>query len=95
MLTKNVDNSIAQNLLVKQLQRFDLKVYATSNGEEAIAGMSVDLMGFISSNCTELIEWEAHDPGFFSVALFDHRLSIMFREVVFSAYAFPDRHADL
>jgi hypothetical protein len=94
-LTKIVDNSIAQNVLVKQLQRFDLRVYATNNGEEAIAGESVDLIGFISSNRTKSLEWEAHDPGFFSVALFDHRSSIIFREVVFSTNAFPNRHADL
>jgi len=33
------DNPIAQNLLVKQLQRLELNVIATNNGEEAIAGM--------------------------------------------------------
>lgn len=33
------DNPIAQKLLVKQLQRLELNVVATSNGEEAIAGM--------------------------------------------------------
>ncbi|KAF8823868.1 hypothetical protein HHX47_DHR9000114 [Lentinula edodes] len=49
------DNPIAQNLLVKQLERYQLNVTATSNGNEAIA------------------EWEAHEPGYFSVALFDHR----------------------
>uniref|UniRef100_A0A8H8CPK9 Histidine kinase n=1 Tax=Psilocybe cubensis TaxID=181762 RepID=A0A8H8CPK9_PSICU len=52
------DNPIAQNLLIKQLQRHHLEVVATSNGEEAIA------------------EWEAHEPGFFSVALFDHHMPI-------------------
>ncbi|KAF9498170.1 dual-domain HisK/Mak2 protein kinase [Pleurotus eryngii] len=30
------DNPIAQNLIVKQLQRYDLTVYPTSNGEEAL-----------------------------------------------------------
>ncbi|KAJ3575904.1 hypothetical protein NP233_g779 [Leucocoprinus birnbaumii] len=49
------DNPIAQNLLVKQLERCDLKVTATNNGEEAIS------------------EWEKHGPGYFSLALFDHR----------------------
>ncbi|KAJ3802608.1 hypothetical protein GGU11DRAFT_813370 [Lentinula aff. detonsa] len=49
------DNPIAQNLLVKQLERYQLNVTATSNGNEALA------------------EWEAHEPGYFSVALFDHR----------------------
>ena len=49
------DNPVAQKLLVKQLERYDLNVIATSNGEEAIA------------------EWERHEPGYFSVALFDHR----------------------
>jgi len=52
------DNPVAQNLLVKQLQRYNLNVFPTSNGEEAIA------------------EWEAHEPGFFSVALFDHHMPI-------------------
>ncbi|KAF9015434.1 dual-domain HisK/Mak2 protein kinase [Cyathus striatus] len=52
------DNPIAQNLLVRQLERYHLKVTATSNGEEAIA------------------EWEAHEPGYFSVALFDHHMPI-------------------
>ena len=33
------DNPVAQKLLVKQLERYDLNVVATSNGEEAIAGM--------------------------------------------------------
>lgn len=32
------DNPVAQKLLAKQLERFDLNVVATSNGEEAIAG---------------------------------------------------------
>ncbi|EGO02766.1 hypothetical protein SERLA73DRAFT_150394 [Serpula lacrymans var. lacrymans S7.3] len=49
------DNPVAQNLLVKQLERYQLSVTATSNGEEAIK------------------EWETREPGFFTVALFDHR----------------------
>ncbi|KAK7694196.1 hypothetical protein QCA50_001376 [Cerrena zonata] len=52
------DNPVAQNLIIKQLERYDLKVVATSNGEEALA------------------EWEAHEPGYFSVALFDHHMPI-------------------
>ncbi|KAK7468476.1 Chk1 protein kinase [Stygiomarasmius scandens] len=52
------DNPIAQNLLVKQLERYQLNVTATSNGNEAIA------------------QWEAHEPGYFSVALFDHHMPI-------------------
>ncbi|KAG6814453.1 hypothetical protein H0H92_007457 [Tricholoma furcatifolium] len=52
------DNPIAQNLLIKQLERLNLSVTATGNGEEAIA------------------EWEARDPGYFSVALFDHHMPI-------------------
>ncbi|KAJ3724256.1 hypothetical protein DFJ43DRAFT_1157787 [Lentinula guzmanii] len=52
------DNPIAQNLLVKQLERYQLNVTATSNGNEALA------------------EWEAHEPGYFSVALFDHHMPI-------------------
>ncbi|KIK70394.1 hypothetical protein GYMLUDRAFT_89430 [Collybiopsis luxurians FD-317 M1] len=52
------DNPIAQDLLVKQLERYHLNVIATGNGNEAIA------------------EWEAHEPGYFSVALFDHHMPI-------------------
>ncbi|RDB29051.1 Peroxide stress-activated histidine kinase mak2 [Hypsizygus marmoreus] len=52
------DNPIAQNLLIKQLERYHLNVTATSNGEEALA------------------EWDAHEPGYFSVALFDHHMPI-------------------
>lgn len=52
------DNPIAQSLLVKQLERYNLNVTATNNGEEAIAA------------------WEAHNPGYFSVALFDHHMPI-------------------
>ncbi|KAJ6501559.1 dual-domain HisK/Mak2 protein kinase [Mycena vitilis] len=52
------DNIIAQNLLVKQLQKYDLTVVATSNGNEALA------------------EWQSHEPGYFSVALFDHHMPI-------------------
>jgi hypothetical protein len=39
------DNPVAQKLLVKQLQRFDLNVIATSNGEEAVAGKLLLLNG--------------------------------------------------
>jgi len=52
------DNPVAQKLLVRQLQRYDLNVVATSNGEEAIA------------------EWERHDPGYFSLAMFDHHMPV-------------------
>jgi len=52
------DNPIAQNLLIKQLERFQLNVTATGNGEEALA------------------EWEAHEPGYFSVAMFDHHMPV-------------------
>jgi len=52
------DNPIAQNLLVKQLQRYHLNVTATGDGEEAI------------------LEWESHEPGYFSVALFDHHMPL-------------------
>ncbi|KAF5355680.1 hypothetical protein D9756_004007 [Leucocoprinus leucothites] len=68
------DNPIAQNLLVKQLERYDLKVTATSNGEEAISG------GCLILNTSPILaaeplleEWEKHGPGYFSLALFDHR----------------------
>jgi len=52
------DNPVAQRVLVKQLERCDLNVFATSNGQEAVQ------------------EWEAHEPGFFSIALFDHHMPI-------------------
>ncbi|KAJ7151534.1 hypothetical protein C8R46DRAFT_1166444 [Mycena filopes] len=52
------DNLIAQNLLVKQLEKHDLNVIATSNGNEALA------------------EWQKHEPGYFSVALFDHHMPV-------------------
>ncbi|KZT22094.1 histidine kinase [Neolentinus lepideus HHB14362 ss-1] len=52
------DNPVAQKLLVKQLERYDIKVTPTSNGEQALS------------------EWEAHEPGYFSVALFDHHMPV-------------------
>ncbi|KAJ7071393.1 hypothetical protein C8F01DRAFT_1110373 [Mycena amicta] len=52
------DNKIAQDLLVKQLQKHDLNVVATSDGNEALA------------------EWQKHEPGYFSVALFDHHMPV-------------------
>jgi len=52
------DNPVAQQLLVKQLQRYQLNVTPTSNGEEAVA------------------EWSAHEPGYFSIALFDHHMPV-------------------
>ncbi|KAJ7275535.1 histidine kinase [Mycena haematopus] len=52
------DNLIAQNLLVKQLQKHGLTVVATSNGNEALS------------------EWQKHEPGYFSVALFDHHMPV-------------------
>ncbi|KAH6917111.1 dual-domain HisK/Mak2 protein kinase [Coprinopsis sp. MPI-PUGE-AT-0042] len=42
------DNPIAQNLLIKQLQRYDLNVVATSNGEEAIAAWEQHPPGYFS-----------------------------------------------
>lgn len=39
------DNPVAQKLLVRQLQRLDLNVVATSNGEEAIEGKLLLLNG--------------------------------------------------
>lgn len=62
---------------MKQLERYDLNVVATSNGEEAIA------------------EWERHEPGYFSVALFDHRK----HRGIFARFPhmtpYPSRHADM
>ncbi|KAG2023171.1 atypical/HisK protein kinase [Coprinopsis cinerea AmutBmut pab1-1] len=42
------DNPIAQNLLVKQLERYQLTVTATSNGEEAIAAWESHPPGYFS-----------------------------------------------
>jgi CheY-like chemotaxis protein len=70
------DNPVAQKLLVKQLQRFDLNVIATSNGEEAIAG-SVLLLKGPTRITTLSLEWEGHDPGYFSLAMFDHRMRLL------------------
>lgn len=39
-ISQALDNPIAQNLLVKQLERYDLNVTATNNGDEAIIGTS-------------------------------------------------------
>jgi hypothetical protein len=47
-LTKIKDNPIAQSLLVKQLQRYNLTVIATSNGEEAIHGVHLVLFSVTS-----------------------------------------------
>ncbi len=67
-----LDNPIAQQLLVKQLQRYQLNVTATSNGNEAISGRIKLLLSLIL--LSELFtEWESRDPGYFTVALFDHR----------------------
>lgn len=52
------DNQVARGLLVRQLEKYQLNVTATTNGEEAIAA------------------WDAHEPGFFSVALFDHHMPV-------------------
>jgi len=40
-----IDNPIAQGLLVKQLQRYQLNVTTTENGVEAIAGEFMLLTG--------------------------------------------------
>jgi len=42
------DNPIAQQLLVKQLQRYQLNVTATSNGEEAVAEWEARGPGYFS-----------------------------------------------
>ncbi|KAI0271645.1 histidine kinase [Gloeopeniophorella convolvens] len=68
------DNPVAQKLLVKQLQRFDLNVVTTSNGEEAVTGKwSVYL---VPSLLMSYAEWERHEPGYFSLAMFDHHMPI-------------------
>ena len=45
------DNPVAQKLLVKQLERFDLHVVATSNGEEAISGDQCSVCVDLSLTC--------------------------------------------
>lgn len=66
-----IDNPVAQKLLIKQLERFGLCIIATSNGEEAIAGQNDEFVLMLL--LTYRVEWESHEPGFFSAALFDHR----------------------
>lgn len=70
------DNPVAQKLLVRQLERFGLNVVTTSNGEEAIAGKSPEHNYEAYNNLPTFVEWESHNPGFFSAALFDHRTSM-------------------
>jgi hypothetical protein len=62
---------VAQKLLIKQLERFDLRVVATSNGEEAITGEPIYQRAWAYTEW--ILEWESHEPGYFSAALFDHR----------------------
>ncbi|KIJ68769.1 hypothetical protein HYDPIDRAFT_37202 [Hydnomerulius pinastri MD-312] len=52
------DNAVAQTLLIKQLERYQLKITATSDGAEAIQA------------------WESHEPGYYSLALFDHHMPV-------------------
>ncbi|KAL5518690.1 CHK1 [Sanghuangporus vaninii] len=54
------DNNVARKLLRQQLERLELIVTETENGDEAVKAS----------------EWEAHEPGYFSVALFDHHMPI-------------------
>jgi hypothetical protein len=67
------DNPVAQKLLVKQLQRYDLNVIATSNGEEAIAG-NYFVVQIPTGFTISFLEWERYEPGYFSLAIFDHRM---------------------
>ena len=39
LITIHLDNPIAQNLLIKQLTKYQLNVIATSNGNEAVEGL--------------------------------------------------------
>jgi hypothetical protein len=68
------DNPVAQKLLVKQLQRYGLNVIATSNGEEAIAGKYVVVLLALTTFTISFLEWERRGPGYFSLAMFDHRV---------------------
>lgn len=64
---------MAQKLLIKQLERYDLQVVATSNGEEAITGQWLSCYDVVETETVLKLEWESRESGFFSVALFDHR----------------------
>ena len=61
-LTYLLDNPIANQLLVRQLQRYKLSVVSTTDGEAAFK------------------EWEKREPGFFTFALFDHRMPLLHNE---------------
>ncbi|CAL1696704.1 unnamed protein product [Somion occarium] len=43
------DNPVAQKLLIKQLERYDIQVVATSNGEEAVAEWESHVPGYFSA----------------------------------------------
>jgi CheY-like chemotaxis protein len=67
------DNPVAQQLLVKQLQKHQLNVVATSDGQEAIDRKCSSKIFLLRPVLMASSEWEAHKPGFFTIALFDHR----------------------
>ncbi|KAI6136939.1 STKc type histidine kinase [Pisolithus sp. B1] len=55
------DNAVAQNLLVKQLERYQLKVVATNDGQEAL----------------NVVQHGNHvNHGYFALALFDHHMPV-------------------
>lgn len=71
------DNQVARQLLIKQLERFQLQVVATTNGQEALDGMFFWSALYSASFRVDLFtEWSSHPPGYFSLAMFDHRVCI-------------------
>jgi CheY-like chemotaxis protein len=71
------DNPIAQNLLVKQLQRYNLTVIATGNGEEAIHGVhrlfvpsrSLSFILRVGESQTRLLQRRTLRPSFVHILI--------------------------
>jgi CheY-like chemotaxis protein len=53
ILNDSIDNSVAQNLLIKQLEKYQLTVTATSNGEEAVREWDKHEPGYFSESRTQ------------------------------------------
>ncbi|KAI6159530.1 STKc type histidine kinase [Pisolithus thermaeus] len=68
------DNAVAQNLLVKQLERYQLKVVATNDGQEALNGCPA--FWWPRHSLTSCTAWESREPGYFALALFDHHMPV-------------------
>jgi CheY-like chemotaxis protein len=72
--TPYLDNPVAQQLLVKQLQRHQLNVIPTSNGEEAVAEWEAHDPRYFSMSHLESRRKYCNNLS--GIALFDHRKSI-------------------